>query len=87
MFSAIVIEPSSNSAQAIDIEGNARSESAAGPSEQSIETENMRSENEFGKFSDATIDFDDEHDNFNELFLNVSASSRHPDNETQSEKR
>lgn len=88
MFSTKVIEQNPNSAQTINTEDLCEknvSGEAAGPSGQSVGTENMRGENEFGEFSDATIDFDDDHDHFSELFLNVSSSSRHSDIETQFE--
>lgn len=91
MFRANVVEPSS-STQASSTENmreenvSSRSEAAVAPapSGQNIENENTESENDSGDLSDETIDFEDEHDNFDELFLNVSSSSRHCDIETQS---
>lgn len=58
------------------LEENVSSEAAASTSEQNIDEDNIQNEDEFGE-SDDTIDFDD--DNFNELFHNVSASSREQD--------
>lgn len=96
MFRANVAGPSSSSTQTMNAEDvseeNVRSGAAAASSEQNIENENIPTDNEFelgefsdGEFNDETIDFDDEFDNTNELFMNVSTSSRHRDIGTESE--
>lgn len=89
LFRANVARSSSNTETNIEevCDEHVRSEVVAVPSEQNNENENIRSGNEISEFNDETIDFDVEHDNFDELFLNVSTSSRHHDNETQCEIR
>lgn len=88
-FCTNVTEPCSSTQESENVrEEPISSEAAVAPSGQYIENENLGSENESGDLSDETIDFDDERerDNFDELFLNVSTSSRYRDIETASEK-
>lgn len=88
---ANVAGPSSNSTQTITAEDllekndGSKSDALAAPSGENIEIENIPSDTEFGDFSDDTVDFDDEFDNQDELFLNFSTSSCHRDIETQPE--